>query len=249
MTETATTPSPPRPASTGPGANPFPEEGRFPWYRFVAKTGEEGRRWVARYLEPDCEEMRGRIQEALGLLRDQRIAAGRELLERTARDLDRLVGPPALRTVMRRWLVTVRAYDHYLAGDFRRAAADLDRAQALVDEAVARLPALYPLALNCPELRFQHARVARAERRWPELARHLAELVDLAEDRRPLCRAGDGTPLTFGVLAGLLAALPGLGADELEFVAELGDQRWRRRSIVAFALQLYALPGLVIPYP
>lgn len=226
------------------------DDGTYTWYAFVGRSGDAGRRWAERYLQPDLRGLRDDIQRALELLRARRLEAGRAVLGEVWDAIEDLGDETvALDAVMRRWYFTAHAYVRYLEGDYAGATAELDRAQEEVEAAVTRAPFLLPLAMNCPELRGQHLRIARNRRQWDLMRRQIRELEALMAGHSPLCRLGDGTTVGFDRISAYLLSLDDLEAPERAAVARLLNPEARLRRLRELLVDVCQLPGFVIPYP
>lgn len=232
------------------GERLFNDSAFFPWDRLVARSGEEGARWVADYVALGCCELTDQLTRAIGLLRKQRFQPGHEILSRVWEEISR-IGPdrPDLQAVMNRWYFAAFSYYRFITSDFDGAARDLDLAQAAVEAAVRSTPMLSPLAHHCIEFQLHHARIARDQRHWEQMRRHIERIFDLAEDRAPLCCPGEGAPIYFTALDRYILGLPLLTTEERQLLRSLLDKEFRSRWMGYLARKLYALPGLLIPSP
>ncbi len=229
----------------------FSHEENLPsWEFLVARSGKEGAEWVAGYFDAGCDELRFRMWEAVSLLRSHRLEAAREKLAAAQEQVQGLdTGHPDRRAVLRRFFLSANAYYRYLNADYTGATEDTNGAQEAVEAAIRLQPLLLPLAHHCIEFQFLHARIARAQRRWSELRHHVEQILGLANDRFPLCRYGDDEPLYLSTLYRYVLALPLLTAGERERLEQLVARQTFRETWNPLVLQIYAVPGMVIPYP
>lgn len=233
-------------------SDPLVEGQNHTWHALTRATGAEGHQWVTRYEQPPISCLRSDIRRALDLLRRRQISPGRTLLDEVQRAVEPLLeDSPALFHVLQRLHAAAFAYVHYLEGDLESAQATLDRAQEHAEAALSRQPILLPLAEMCPELHFQHMRIARRRRDWDGMGRRASLLRGMMEDRLPLCRLEDGTEVRFRTLRDFVDGLEAHRLAELPPVARASfasvlDPQARLRRFELLVGQLYALPGFVI---
>lgn len=222
----------------------------LPWTHFVARSGPEGERWLEEYRQDDRRRLAGLTERALQQLRRQQIREGKELLDQVESGLARLDElPPSVLLVMQRFFWSTLAYYHYCVEDLEAAEQALEQAHRCVVSALEIAPFLMPLALHAHEFRLQRARVARHRRRWQEMRERLQEVRAMLEGRIPLLHLSDGRPIRFADLAEHYRAIPALDAEEIDSLRIFFDREHCREKLDAFFLNLYVLPGVVIPYP
>lgn len=226
------------------------EEDLPAWDLFVARSGEEGARWVAEYFDSGWDDLRLRVVEAVTLLRRQRIEAARERLQGAQEGMQKLdPAYPDRTAVLRRFFLAANAYYHYMIGDYEGATENANGAHEAVEEAIRHQPLLLPLAHHCIEFQFLHTRIARAQRHWDAVRQCIDRILATANDRRPLCHYDGGQPLYLSALYDYLLTLPLLTDEEREGFKQLVERQARRETWDLLVRQVYALPGLVIPYP
>lgn len=223
---------------------------RYPWDHFVAASGEAGRWWAGAYRGAEAAAVRALAREALQLLLRRDVDAGRERLDRLAARLDTTEwAAPSVRDVLERWYYGARAYLGYCVADFDLAERDLAAAERALVRAIDRDRFLLPVAQECPDFPHQRIRIARNRRRWEEMRRQIGIERDMMADRLPLCVLGDGQRVHYATIAELYRSLPGLDEDERAFARAFLDPELRLAAFERNARSLYALSGLVIPYP
>jgi hypothetical protein len=243
---TALLASPPR---ARPGKS-FIDADLFPWEHFVARSGDEGSRWVADYVQAGCDKLKEQTEQAVHLLRSRQIQEGGDLLAETWATIRRIAPDrPDLRAVTNRWYFTAIAYYHYVIADFESAAADVNLAQEALETAIRAAPIILPFAHHRVGIQILHLAIARDQRRWDQMRHHVEIIRQLSDDLLPLCRLEDGAPIYFATIDRYIRALPSLSLEESRFVDGLFNKEYRRRHMGSLLRQFYALPGLVIPDP
>jgi hypothetical protein len=221
------------------------------WSHFVARSGDEGRRWVEQYRRPELVQLARWSSESLRLLRRRNLEAGREVLERIDARLQTMNGsaPPSVARVLERWYYSVLAYHRYCVEDFDGAEHALGQAHEAVRAGIEMHRFLLPLATHCSDFAIQRARVARNRRRWREMRAGVELVRSMMAGGAPFCTLRDGTPVRLAEVLGFYDSLPGLTDAERESLRSLLDERVRRDDLDRFIAGLYAVPGMIIPYP
>jgi hypothetical protein len=196
-------------------------------------------------------ELRDWTEQALDLLRRRRTGEALLLLERAERHAGSLeeVSPGSVTLLMRRWCCAARAYYHYCVEDFPAATEQLEGAHQAVCAAIEAAGCLLPLAVHGYEFRLQHARIARARRRWPEMWRHLDIARAMLEDREPLCRLADGTVADYARLARFFGQLAAYERKDRKSLTAILEVKYRLRFHDLQLHWVYSPAGFVIPYP
>ncbi|HEX6904269.1 MAG TPA: hypothetical protein VF789_31455 [Thermoanaerobaculia bacterium] len=220
------------------------------FHHFAARSGEAGKTWVQEYLRPEVQRPVQRIDEALLLMRRRKLDAGLERLQETTLELRRLSElPPAVLSVLDRWYFGVLSFYQYCVEDFEAATGSLSRAEESVVAALSGCRFLLPLANHCHEFRLHHARIARNQRHWDEMWRHIEVARAMMEDRSPLCLLADGSAVGYSDLIKFYRALEPLSPQELDYLKEELNPELRIQLFQRFTHSLCTIPGFVIPYP
>lgn len=243
----------PRPASAVSEEGVHALSAAYPWTFYVTLASAGGGAWVQRFFAAHGDAY-DQAKAALDQLRDAargaaRLARAEALLDLVDRRMQVLAKQDLVsRGVLGRFYAGTVAYYHYCRGDLARAAAALDEAQAhlvaAVDAERALLPAL-PLSADIP---LQKARIARRQRHWSEMRRHLRQLCDVQAGRRPLCVLSDGKEVTYELLGRLYGDRSRFSREQQRAIADLIDldQRlaWANRRVQ----DLFAPRELLIGY-
>lgn len=229
----------------------------FPWYHFIARSGEPGRRWAEAFTGCGGDEITGGIDDALVALRRHRMDEGKTLLDRGRQRIDALADVDAavdadvdadVLHVLERWYQSALAYYHYLEGDQEAAERDFAIAQQHIADTVDGSPHLVMVGNHAYDFRLQHARIARQQRNWRAMAEHIGVGRAMLENRHPLCVLRDGSGVFIEQIDAFYRAIEPEGAEETAAITSLLDTTRRRQTFESFVKDNYALPGLVIPY-
>ncbi len=217
----------------------------------AAVSGDEAECWASEYRSPKPVRIRECHDRSILLMRQRRMAAGRNLLHQMRVELDSGDGLMAsVIHVLERWYYGAVAFYHYQAEEFEQADVGMRQAHDAVRRAIDHGGFLVPMAHHCYEFRLHLARIARNQRRWQELRHHLEVAKEMVEDRRPLCVLDDGTPIDFSSLRDFLSTL---SLDEEKAFQESYQQHLveetRMRFFKRLAAKIYLIPGFSIPYP
>jgi hypothetical protein len=219
------------------------------WLGFVSRSSPQGQAWAADYGRPEHLEIKLLADEALGLLRRGRIIAGKARLDFARGRLQELAGAPqSVLCVLASWYHSAAAYYHYLRGDFDAAEQCLATAYDAARRGMDLERCLVPLAYVCSEFAFQRIRIARNRRRWDEMARQVAVVRGMLEDRTPLCTVGDGTPIFSATLREFCLGADGLDGEDRALVERMFSPEAQLVAFDRFVERAYALSGFVIPY-
>jgi hypothetical protein len=225
-----------------------PDDQRYDWDYLVGISGEAGREWMAEYARPEHAAIAQGTDRALALFRGRMFDPGYEALRLAGARLAELRGSRAsIVSVLERWYHGVAAYYYYCVDDMPSAQGGLLRADQAVRDAIGADRFLLPLAHHCHEFQLHHARIARNLRLWPEMGRHIAIVRAMVEGRLPLCELRDGAKVDYAAIARLCASLP-LNDEAQRALSAFADAALRRRHLERFVLELYTLPGFLIPY-
>ena len=247
--ETPTTAPPPSTAHLGLAKDNDSKTGRFEAFihaDLLAACGDEARSWIDEFRRhwPLAET----AFDALGHLRKHDLDTGlRRLseLETSLRALD--IVDPSIAHLLWRWYFAALAYHAYLREDLPAARCLLDRADRAVRSAVGGHRFLVIFALQCVDFRFQRARIARRERRWDDVRRHLRAVREMWRGETPFCRLDDGREIHLGEIQDFCAALP-LSDEQRAHLAQILE-RTDFSSIDQSEQHIYVLPETVIAYP
>ncbi len=220
------------------------------WLYFAAVSGEAGRAWVQEFRRPECFEIVSTATRALPLFHRRELERGRRLLEEAEAGLLSLrEGHPSIRFAVEQIYYPLLAYYHYRVEEFALARENLGLASVAVASAIAREPFLIPLAFRCSELELHHARIARHQRRWEAMGRHIDTALKMVHGGAPFCALPDGTEIALPEIQAFFRGLPPLAPEMAEFSRTLTDDALRHRVFDQFILGIYAIPGFVIGYP
>jgi hypothetical protein len=220
------------------------------WLHFVTRSGEAGERWAAEFRRPEHARVVSTAVAALGLFHRRQFDAGRALLEEAAAALAATRGAEAsIVLALESIYYPLRAYYDYCVEAYSEAVENLDRADRSVAAAIARERFLLPIAYRCSEFRLHRARIARNQRRWREMHRHIELAWEMMEGRYPLCELADGGGVGVPELVAFFRSLPALDPAVEEYLRGFLDETLRRDLFERFVNRIYALPGFVILYP
>lgn len=222
------------------------------WVELVAATGDEGRAWLALYESADIAKVAQMTGRAIVLSRERRLEEAGALLDEAGAQIEALrCERPSILSVLRRLFHGISAYRFYCVEDYARATDGLLRADAAIREAVSLDRFLLPLTHDCPELQGHHARIARNMGRFGDMRARIATVRAMVSGTRPLCTLADGTEVDYAELARHCEPLAtySSGADAAVRGFAFSDTALRRKALERFLLQLYVLPGFVIPPP
>jgi hypothetical protein len=226
----------------------MPDARRYDWDYLVVMSGDEGRAWISEYSRPEYAEIAQDTARALGLARTRQVERGLAVIKAAGARLAALRGArPSVVHVLERFYYGVSAYCLYCLDDLDAAERDMFAADRAVRAAVEHDRVLLPLAHHCHEFHLHHARIARNRRCFQEMRREIDIVRAMVENRLPLCDLNDGTRVDYTTLARYCAALPPLDDAAREVVRPFTDEALRRALLERFVLELYLLPGFVIP--
>lgn len=228
-----------------------PQFVQYGWPHFVRLSGGEGRQWVEDVYTPRIP-LSDLSMEALALMRGRRLDEGFALLERLREAREGLAATdadPALRCVVDRWYYAAMGYYFYRREAFDDADRSMARARESVAGAVGRHRFLVPMAYDCYGFSLHRAQVARNGERWAAMWAHLDEVRGMMEGRLPFCTLEDGTGVRIADIQAFYRALPALGDEERQAVADVLDDAQRIGGIQSRFQELFRIPGTVIPYP
>lgn len=221
---------------------------QFDWQYYTARSGAPGQQWLREFRQPRHSELAGRINEALRLLHRRHVEPAWQHLEAADNVLRSLADVrPSIVHVLGRMYHGVLAYYFYAIRSFDAAQQELGAADRCVREAVSCDRILLPLALDCPEFRLHNARIARNRKRWAEMHRYIEIVSGMIENRIPLCELADGTSVDYDVLERHYHGLS-LDPEARERLVPILDPDQRRHHFDRFVMEIYLLPGFVIPY-
>ncbi|HEY3571442.1 MAG TPA: hypothetical protein VGP73_26180 [Thermoanaerobaculia bacterium] len=220
------------------------------WLYFVAQSGETGRVWEREFRQPDPFAIVTTGNRTLPLLHRRELARARRLLDEAEAALGALEEVrPSIRLVLESLHYPLLALYHYRAGELEAAGRSLERGAAALAAAIEIEPFLLPLAFRCAEFELHHARIARDQRRWGEMRRHIDRGVAMIDGRLPFCPLPGGGEVTLAAVKAFFRGLPPSEPQMEQFARQLTDDRTRHRLFDLFVLGIYAMPGFVIPQP
>lgn len=226
---------------------PAPDVPAYDWLHFVARSSDEGRRWVENYRRLEVLDTDRLAALALLDFREGRQKSGAARLKRISKRLRDLELSSSIRAVLNRWYHGVVAYDRYCREDFDGAGESLDLANAAVTTAVSEQRELLLLANHCQEFRLHHARIARNRRRWKEMEHHVEVARSMVESQSPLCILSNRSAVFMTDIQNFIYRLD-LDDKEREFLKSLLDDKLRLMLFDRFVTGLQMIPGFVIPY-
>ena len=225
------------------------ESSPFPWVRFVALCGAEGRSWAEDYRRgmPAMQL----CQDAVAAAQRRRSEEARTLLERAWEDLRTLRGflDPSVCSVVERWYYGARGFYLYAREAFDEADCTMARAQGTVAEAIERKRWLVPLALDCYELELHRARIARERQHWARMREHAEKAWRMRDGRLPFCSLRDGTSLGLAELQRFYRSVPEAPPEDQAAVEPIMDDHQSRLNAERATWYVFRLPGFVIQYP
>jgi len=224
--------------------------GAYPWYYFIARSGDAGQRWVQVFKDHHGHELTALVDRGLNLLRHRRLEEGRVLLRESAERLEalRVSATVSVVRVLERRLHSGLAYECYLDEDFDGAERNFEIAHQAIRTAIEELPCLVVIALHCYDFRLQRARIARNQARWVVMRSHVAASRAMLENRCPLCVLDNGRSIFVETVDSFHRAIEPRDAEERAALEGLLDTERRRRLLEHTVKDNYALPGVVIPY-
>lgn len=226
----------------------MPQFERFNWQYFVARSGRTGRLWTEEFARHEYGDLAAQADAALALSRRRQLQPAFDILDAMQARISALKGVRAsIAAVLERLYHGVLAYCYYGIGDFDAAQNELVEADRCVRLAVDADRVLLPFAHDCHEFQLHHARIARNQRRWNAMHSHVEVARGIVEDRLPLCELSDGTIVDYAALVRHYETLS-LAPEERQELLPIMDVELRRHHFNRFLMQLYLLPGLVIPY-
>jgi hypothetical protein len=221
---------------------------QFDWEYYTARSGALGRQWIREFHQPRHAELAEQINEALRLLHRRQPEPAQQHLEMADRTLRSLTDVrPSIGHVLGRMYHGVLSYYFYCVGNFDAAHDELDTAARCVREAASRDQILLPLTQDCPEFCLHHARIARNQKHWSEMNRYIEIVSGMIENRIPLCELDDGTAVDYDRLERHYHSLS-FDPEARERLAPILDREQRRYHFDRFTMQIYLLPGFIIPY-
>jgi hypothetical protein len=217
---------------------------------FLARRGGEGERWVKEYTRPRHVELMARSNRALQALRARRMREGHRDLKVVER-LFQKAGNTTARSVhhiLGRWYYGLLAYALYCAEDFPGAEIALDQGHEEVRQAIGIERFLLPYAMECYDFWLQRIRIARNQRRWPEVWRRIEIARQIAYGERPCCVLSDGTTVDVLAVQEFYAGFEALTDLERRAVRRVLEPEIRSRHFRSILSEVYTPPGFVIAY-
>src|SRR5215216_2176947 len=148
---------------------------------FLEACGNEGKLWRDEFESGENSRLWSDLWKVLRLFRTHRLREGRELLTSVEVQLCKGVsGSPSIVHLLWRYVFSAKAYLQYLSDDFESAKTSLERASEEIRIILELDRFLLPLAIHCTDFIIQQARIARRERNWMEVKRHIATLEQIA---------------------------------------------------------------------
>jgi hypothetical protein len=220
------------------------------WYHFVPACGPDGAAWYRAFRQSGCEALAQRIDVSVDLMRRRQIERGKTLLDECRGILEAPAvqsSPREVAGVAEEAYFGALAYFHYHLEQYAAARDALDTAADRIAEVVAAAPFLVTFTVKCYDFCLHRARIARTERRWPEMWRCIAEGREMLTGECPLCSTVRGPVYIGDTEAFYRAATP---TDDIEHRAL---ELLRDRSAVLETFEKRALgasmpPGVVIDY-
>lgn len=192
-------------ATIGEATPPGSLEELYPWPRLIARSGDEGRAWMATYAS-SLRTLDGAVERALRLLREGQLDEGASLLARMDAHRRAIARTqPGVYHTLGRFYHGEQAYYLYRIGDLSAADHELDLAAASVAEAIEQHAFLIPLAPLVIDIPLQKARLARSRQDWRGMEQQLRVMYEMEAGIRPLCVLRDGTAIGYDTVAARLA--------------------------------------------
>ncbi len=221
---------------------------KYDWLHFAERSGEAGRAWAVAYRRHlDKVEL---SERALVLLRTGKIAEGGKMLQELAGQLTNARGESeSVRAVLDRWFYGVAGYHSYCLGRFDEARESMDLAHTAVKSAISQDGCLMMLAVHCQEFCLHQARIARNQRRWPEMHACIERAQGMVLDRVPLCEKNNQQKIWFSTFRKFFASMAPLTPEESSVAAKLLDREKRTRLFDQFVRRLLRFQEIGIEYP
>jgi hypothetical protein len=220
------------------------------WYHFIPASGPDGVAWYREYRDSGCEALAQNLDVSVALMRRRKMEEGKALLDRCGSTLQ---GPDvksasrAAAGVAEEAYFGALAYYHYHHAEHVEARDALDSAESRIAEVVAEAPFLVTFTVKCYDFCLHRARIARSERRWPDMWQHIDQGREMLAGQRPLCSTRRGAVYIRDTEEFFRTATP---TDDIERNA-LDLLRDRSAMIATFekrSLGATMSPGIVIDY-
>lgn len=219
------------------------------WHHFISATGEQGEAWFRLYLDAGGDDFGGRLDVGVLKIRRGQEAEGERILNECASTLDALESAdPSIPLVLRLSYLSACAYRHYHHGELDSAQAVLDECDSVVAETLAVAPFLVPIAGRCCDFRLHRVRLARDQRRWQDMWRHLDRGRRMVSGEIPLCRAA-GQDFFMPEVCAFYRALEPADEIEREALDLLSQLQQRLQTFANRALAATLIPNMVVNYP
>jgi hypothetical protein len=227
----------------------FNLERHYDWVALVAASGPTGRCWAEEYWQVSGRIL-SLIESAVDHLREQRPGQGWELLQQACAQREALQETnPSGFLVFGRFIYAGLAYYDYCVEEYQRAEKHIEKAGDCIRLAVEAEGGLLPFAVVCLDMPLKLAHIARSQYRWREMREHIAVARAMAEDDLPLFTDGTGERIYHSTVEGHLKALLDPSEGHGLSLQYLTDHGLRGQFVDALVGRLYAIPGLLIPYP
>jgi hypothetical protein len=217
------------------------------WLHFAERTGRAGHDWAATYRRhlPAV----ALSDRALALMRKGEIEEGRRVLREFAYYLSALRDEQdSVSAVLYRWHHGVAGYYFYSVGNFQQAQESMNQAHEAVKRAISSADWLIMLAVHCQEFCLHQARIARNQRRWPEMNTFVAQAQGMMLDHVPLCEKINGQKIYFSTFRRFFAQIVDMTAEESSVAAKIVDQGERSRLFDQFVRRMLRFQEIGIEY-
>ncbi len=225
-------------------------------FSFIAKLdvlslcSEEAAEWLREFRETESYGLATNVFRAMVLFRQHKVEEAGALLDGVRDGLAaQRARFPSIVCLLRRWLLSARAYQRYLDDDLEAARRALAEARDEIRTAIEMHPFLIPVATHCIDFEIQLARLARRENRWLEVKRHLDLVRKIYADERPFCVLTSGRPIRISDLRAFYRSLPLDDKQQQDLRSALDPDYPHWEWIDRLEENVFTLPDLVIPYP
>lgn len=217
------------------------------WLHFAERTGSAGQDWAAAYRRhlPAV----ALSDRALALMRKGEIEEGGRVLREFGHHLSAMRGEQdSVSAVLYRWHHGVAGYYFYSVGNFQQARESMNQAHDAVKSAISSADWLIMLAVHCQEFCLHQARIARNQRRWPEMNTFVAQAQGMMLDHVPLCEKINGQKIYFSTFRSFFAQIGDMTTEESSVAAKIVDQEERSRLFDQFVRRMLRFQEIGIEY-
>jgi len=218
------------------------------WYYFIPRINSAGGLWFEE-LKANAIELCIELEHAVALARAKEIERSLAVLAGVAQQLKTMREriSPTLYLVLRRLYFAVLANVRYAQKEYTRATKLLERAASTETCAINQAAFLAILANSRCEFCLHHARIARNQYQWSEMAAWLEGGRAMLRNEKALVTLSCGRALFFRDIDAIYTSIPPKNADEKEALRRLTDAAGRQLEFETVARRIELLGTVVIP--